>query len=154
MCHIFDHEHNFDLHQLLHKASNKSSFRNDFFVSTKLTQMNRYSSMINRKHTLIYYCKCGYFCWGEISLNCWQDISRGGNFQYTAPISFIKAYGFKFRVEVIFAKKTKARKTLKLPPRENFHVYSIFNSPGETILLLPSLEGERKICSTQNSYAA
>ena len=31
---------------------------------------------------------------------------------------------------VIFTKKTKARKTRKLPPRENFHVYSklIFSS--------------------------
>ena len=37
---------------------------------------------------------------------------------------FIKAYGFYFRVGVNFAKKTKARKTRKLPPRENFHVYS------------------------------
>ena len=66
------------------------------------------------------YCKCGYFCWGEISRNCCQDISRGGNFHDTTPISFIKAYGFYFRVGVIFAKKTKARKTRKFPPREKF----------------------------------
>ena len=33
--------------------------------------------------------------------------------------------GFFFRVGVIFAKKAKARKARKLPPRENFHVYSI-----------------------------
>ena len=75
------------------------------------------------------YCKRGYFRWGEISRNCWQDISRGGNFHDTDHISFIKAYGFNFRVGVIFAKKTKARKTRKLPPRENFYVYSILNSP-------------------------
>ena len=36
--------------------------------------------------------------------------------------SFIKAYEFYFRVGVIFAKKTKARKTQKLSPRDNFHV--------------------------------
>ena len=42
---------------------------------------------------------------GEISRKCWQDISRGGNFHDTAPISFIKAYGFNFCVGVIFAKK-------------------------------------------------
>ena len=52
------------------------------------------------------------------------DISRGGNFHYTAPISFIKASGFYFCVVVIFAKKTKARKTRKLSPRENIHFYS------------------------------
>ena len=46
-------------------------------------------------------------------------------FHDTTPIFFIKAYGFYFWVGVIFAKKTKARKTGKLPPRENFHVYSM-----------------------------
>ena len=71
------------------------------------------------------YCKRGYFRWGKISRKCLQGISRGGNFHDTTPISFIKAFGFYFRVGVIFAKKTKARKTRKLPPRENFHVYSI-----------------------------
>ena len=69
----------------------------------------------------VIYCKLGYFRWGKISRKCWQDISRGGNFHDTAPFSFIKAYGFYLRVGVIFAKKTK---TQKLPPRENFHVYS------------------------------
>ena len=69
-----------------------------------------------------HYCKRGYFRWGKISRKCWQDISRGSNFQDTNPFSFIKAYGFYFRVGVIFAKKTKAQ---KLPPRKNFHVYSI-----------------------------
>ena len=72
------------------------------------------------------YCKRGYFRWGKISRKHWQDISRGGNFHDTTPISFIKAYGFYFRMGVIFA-KTKAPKTWKLPPRENFHVYSITN---------------------------
>ena len=71
------------------------------------------------------YCKRGYFRWGKISRKSCQDISRGGNFHDTTLISFIKAYGFYFRVGVIFAKTTKSRKTRKLPPRENFHVYSI-----------------------------
>ena len=73
------------------------------------------------------YCKRGYFRWGKISRKCWQDISHGGNFHDTTPISFIKAYGFYFRVGVILAKKTKSQKTRKLPPRENFHVYSIWH---------------------------
>ena len=66
------------------------------------------------------YCKRGYFRWGKISRKCWQDISRGGNFHDTAPISFIKAYGYNFRVGVIFAKKTKARKTRKITPTRKF----------------------------------
>ena len=54
-----------------------------------------------------------------------------GNFHETTPISFINAYGFYFRLGVIFAKKTKARKTRKLPSRQNYHVYSTWklNSP-------------------------
>ena len=48
----------------------------------------------------------------------------GGNFHDTTPFSFIKTYRFYFRVGVIFTKKTKARKTRKLPPHENFHIYS------------------------------
>ena len=71
------------------------------------------------------YCKRSYFRWRKISRKCWQDISRGGNFHDTAPISFIEAYGFYFRVGVIFAMNKKALKTRKLPPRENFHVYSM-----------------------------
>ena len=74
------------------------------------------------------YCKRGYFRWGGgISRKCWQNISRGGNFHETTPISFINAYGFYFRVGVILVKKTKARKKRKFPPRENFHIYSIWN---------------------------
>ena len=60
----------------------------------------------------------------KFSRKRWQDILRGGNFHDTTPISFIKPYGFYFREGVIFAKKTKAWNTRKLPPRENFHVYS------------------------------
>ena len=85
------------------------------------------------------YCKRGYFHWGKISRKCWPGISRGGNFHDTTPISFITAYGFYFRVGVIFAKKTKARKTRKLPPRENFHVYSspLEKGPHRPIMALP-----------------
>ena len=72
------------------------------------------------------YCKRGYFCLGKISRKCWQDISRGFFFHDTTHISFIKAYRLYFRVGVMFAKKTKAQKSRKLPPRENFHVYSKF----------------------------
>ena len=45
------------------------------------------------KSSNIAYCKRarGYFRWGKISRKCWQDISRGGNFHDTTPISFIKA---------------------------------------------------------------
>ena len=71
------------------------------------------------------YRKRGHFRWGEISRKFWQDISREGNFHDTTPFSFIKSYGFYFLVGVIFAKKTKARKSRKLPSRENFHVDSI-----------------------------
>ena len=35
---------------------------------------------------------------GKISQKCWQDISLGGHFYDTTPISFIKVYGFYFHV--------------------------------------------------------
>ena len=70
------------------------------------------------------YFKRGYFHWGKISRKCWQDLSRGGNFHDISPISFIKSYGFNFPAGEIFAKNAISQKTRKLPPRENFHVYS------------------------------
>ena len=79
------------------------------------------------------YCKLGYFRWGKISPKCWQDVSRGGNFHDTTPISFLKVYGFYFCVGVIFAKKAKARKTRKITLHENFHVYSIWLNGGLVI---------------------
>ena len=82
------------------------------------------------------YCKHGYFCWGKKLQKFWQDISGGDIIHDTTPISFIKAYEFYFHVGVIFTKKTKARKMGKLPPRENFHVYSIQNTP----LLFPNIK--------------
>ena len=65
------------------------------------------------------------FAGGKFRENVGKTFHVWGNFRDTTHISFIKAYGFYFRVGVIFAKKTKARKTRKLPPRENFHVYSM-----------------------------
>ena len=88
---------------------------------------------------LSIYCKRGYFRWGKISRKCWQDVSFGGNFYDTTPISFIKAYGFYFHVGLIFMKKTKARKKRKLPPRENFHVYKICLSVCLSVCLLSTL---------------
>ena len=76
----------------------------------------------------INYCKRGYFRWGEISRKCWQDFSCGGNFHdstHIPLITWIKSYGFYFRVGEIFATKAISRKSRKLPPRENFHVYSM-----------------------------
>ena len=64
---------------------------------------------------LYVYCKRGYFHGGKFRENVsiqWQDISRWGKFHDTTSISFIKAYGFYFCVQVIFAKKTK---------RESYH---------------------------------
>ena len=73
------------------------------------------------------YCKRGYFHWGEISRNCWQELSGGGNFHDISPVSLIKSYRFYFPVGEIFAKMVISRKTRKLPPHGNFHVYSIWN---------------------------
>ena len=77
------------------------------------------------------YCKRGYFRWGKISRKHWQDFSRGGNFQDTTPISFIKAYGFYFYMGVIFAKKTKAQKNTKITLTRKFphlqYTKSLFN---------------------------
>ena len=100
-------------------------------MGDKLLKRIAKESVEHKKNTVMcilyifVYCKRGYFRWGKISRKCWQDISRGGNFYDTTPISFINGCGFYFRVGVIFAKKTKARKTRKLPPRKNFYVYSI-----------------------------
>ena len=52
--------------------------------------------IVFRVPVLLKYCKCVFFSLGEISGKCWQDISRGGNFHYTTPIPFKKAYGFLF----------------------------------------------------------
>ena len=99
--------------------------------------MGSHVILVQTKTFLKEYCKCGYFRWGKILRKCWQDISREGNFHETTPISFINAYGFYFRVGVIFAKKTKARKTRKLPSRKNFHVYITWklNSPNLLCLM-------------------
>ena len=56
-----------------------------------------------------------------------QDISRGGNFLDTTPISFIKVYGLYFRVGVIFAKKTKAQKRENYP-HANISTFTVLTS--------------------------
>ena len=61
------------------------------------------------------YCKLGYFRWGKISRKCWQDLSRGGNFHDTAPISFIKAYGFFFAWGLFSRKRQKREKRKNYP---------------------------------------
>ena len=66
------------------------------------------------------YCKSGYFRWGKISRKDWQDISRGGNFHDTTHISFIKAYGFYFRVGVIFREEDRSAKNAKITPTRKF----------------------------------
>ena len=81
-----------------------------------------HSPRLQLKCPYIHFCKRGYF----LRENFAKMLARHftwGNFHDTTPISFIKAYGFSRGV--IFAKRTKARKTRKLPPRENFHVNSI-----------------------------
>ena len=75
-------------------------------------------------HSLIY-CKCGYFCCGKILQNCWQDYLRWGNFHDTNHVSFIKAYGFYFRVGVFSWRRQWRKKTRKLQPCKNVHVYSM-----------------------------
>ena len=56
------------------------------------------------------------FAGGKFREKFVKTFHLGGNFHDTTPISFIKAYGFYFRVGVIFAKKTKGQNTGKLPP--------------------------------------
>ena len=62
----------------------------------------------------------------EISQKCWQDISMEGNFHDTTTISFIKEYGLYFYAGVNI-REDKSAKNAKIPPRENFHVYSIIH---------------------------
>ena len=57
------------------------------------------------------------FAGGKFPENVGKTFHVGVKFsRYTSPISFIKAHGFYFRVAVIFAKTTKARKMRKYPP--------------------------------------
>ena len=77
-----------------------------FHLGVTHTSLTSHALEVRLGH--LKYCKHGYFRWGKIWQKCWQDILLGGNFDDTTPISFIKAYGFYFRVGVIFAKKTKA----------------------------------------------
>ena len=55
------------------------------------------------------------FTGGKFRENVGKTFHFGGNFHDTTYISFIKAYGFYFRVGVIFAKMTKSRKLENYP---------------------------------------
>ena len=55
--------------------------------------------------------KSDYFQWGNISLKCWHEISRGGKFQDNTPISLKKLYGFYFGAGEFIAKKAISPKT-------------------------------------------
>ena len=70
----------------------------------------------------LYYCKRGYFRWGGISRKLWQDISLGGNFHDTTPISFIKAYGFYFLFSRggNFREEDKNAKNANITPTRKF----------------------------------
>ena len=48
------------------------------------------------------------FAGGKFRENVDKTFHIGEIFTITTPISFIKTYGFNFRMGVIFAKKTKA----------------------------------------------
>ena len=87
-----------------------SIFIKSYVLQSLHNHMSYYTSTVN----------VVIFAGGEISRKCWQDISRGGNFHGTTPIFFIKAYWFYFRMEVIFAKKTKAQKNAKITPTRKF----------------------------------
>ena len=57
-----------------------------------------------------------------------------------------------FRVGVIFAKKTKAQKTWKLPPSENFHVYSSISAHRHKLHCLTfEMEGKILVCVFQGN---
>ena len=72
------------------------------------------------------YCKRGYFRWGKISRKCLQDISRGGNFRDTAHISFIKAYGFNFRVGGNFREEDKSAKKRENYPHSKISTFTVY----------------------------
>ena len=75
------------------------------------------------------------FTGGKISRKCSQDLSRGDNFHDIAFTSLIKSCGVYFPLGKIFAKKVISRKTGKLPPYKNFHIYSYFQSYYNTTIL-------------------
>ena len=66
--------------------------------------MNSNITMINTVNVVI-------FPGGKFRENVGKTFHVGVIFTILTPISFIKAYEFYFRVGVIFAKKTKVRKT-------------------------------------------
>ena len=81
------------------------------------------------------YCKCGYFRLRKISWKWKTDITRECYFRDARAIYIAVYRGCYFRVGVIFAIIVWSRKTRKLPPRENFHVYSMTLVQGHDIPL-------------------
>ena len=81
------------------------------FVSVKTEARRSFGQNLQLR-----YCKRGYFRWGKISRICLKDISLKGNFHDCTPISFIKAYGFYFRVGVNFREADKIAKNTKITP--------------------------------------
>ena len=64
-----------------------------------------YPDMLENIKVKWLYCKCGYFRWGEISQKGCQDLSHGGNFHDTTPISLIKSYELNFCIGGNFCKE-------------------------------------------------
>ena len=60
--------------------------------------------------------------------------------------------GFIFGMGVIFAKKAKVRKLRKLPPRENFHVYSILVWSGIFLSLVATSEWSYEVSPQQEIH--
>ena len=87
----------------------------NFVITLKTSWFHKHSS-----YTVNMIISAG----GKFCKNAVKIFHMGGNFHDTSHISLIKSYGVYFRVGEIFAEKAILRKTPKLAPRENFHVYS------------------------------
>ena len=72
----------------------------------------------------VKYCKHGYFCWGKIWQKCLQDLSRGGYFHNTTPISFInKSFmGFIFVLRKFLGKRQYCENVNITPTRKFSHL--------------------------------
>ena len=76
-------------------------------------------------YTVWYTVNVVIFAGGKFRENVDKTFHVGVIFTILLPFPSQKGYGFYFRVGVIFEEKANTRKTRKLPPRENFHVYSM-----------------------------
>ena len=119
---------NLDLEEYLHTETSQpmGTVVTIWILCTNNSSVNRGNYCLNLFSLSVdsKYCKRGYFWWVKISRKCWQDISRGGNFHDSTPISFKKAYGFYFPVGGYFREEDKSAKNAKIHPKKNFHVYS------------------------------